>query len=137
MLIAPAYTFLLANQPVDYQFWMDVGSPAWSERLYQPLTHPIILSRGWPERTCLDGCGRIRIQPRYALPAGAWACCAAAANRFILGLCELGESGYEIARDAAARDSNGAAAVEGVQPMTCRTADDSRPDGLRPTQREY
>jgi len=47
VLIAPAYTFLMVNQPVSYQFWLDAGSIAWSERLEQPLTHPYVLSRNW------------------------------------------------------------------------------------------
>ncbi len=45
--IAPAYTFLLSNYPVDYQFWLDVGSRGWYERIYQPLTNPQILQRYW------------------------------------------------------------------------------------------
>lgn len=47
ILIAPAYTFLLKNSPVDYQFWLDIGSRGWYERIYQPLTNPHILSREW------------------------------------------------------------------------------------------
>jgi hypothetical protein len=47
VLLAPAYTFLLDNQPVDIQFWINAGSPAWWERLYQPLTHPYVLTRQW------------------------------------------------------------------------------------------
>ncbi|MBK9314196.1 MAG: hypothetical protein IPM55_08125 [Acidobacteria bacterium] len=47
VLIAPAYTFLLSNQAVDYQFWLNIDSPAWSRRLYQPLTQPYVLSRQW------------------------------------------------------------------------------------------
>lgn len=47
VLIAPAYTFLMQNHPVDNQFWLDVGSQAWSERLYQPLTQPYVLSQQW------------------------------------------------------------------------------------------
>lgn len=47
VLIAPAYTFLLNNRPVDYQFWINIGSEGWSRRLYQPLTHPYVLSRQW------------------------------------------------------------------------------------------
>ncbi len=47
IFIAPAYTFLLNNRPVEHQFWLDVGSNAWFERLSQPLTHPYVLSRGW------------------------------------------------------------------------------------------
>jgi hypothetical protein len=49
VLLAPAYTFLMSNRPVDVQFWLDVGSRGWFERLYQPLTHPYVLSREWSE----------------------------------------------------------------------------------------
>jgi hypothetical protein len=48
VLLAPAYTFLLSNESVGYQFWLNAGSPAWWERLYQPLTQPYVLSRQWP-----------------------------------------------------------------------------------------
>jgi hypothetical protein len=47
VLLAPAYTFLMMNRPVDVQFWLDAGSTAWSERIYQPLTHPYVLRRDW------------------------------------------------------------------------------------------
>ena len=47
VLIAPAYTFLMTNRAVDYQFWLDVGGRGWWERVYQPLTHPYVLSRRW------------------------------------------------------------------------------------------
>jgi hypothetical protein len=49
VLLAPAYTFLLGNMPATIQFWLNAGSPAWWERLYQPLTHPYVLSRRWEE----------------------------------------------------------------------------------------
>ncbi len=49
VLLAPAYTFLLGNMPATIQFWLNAGSPAWWERLYQPLTHPYVLSRHWAE----------------------------------------------------------------------------------------
>jgi len=45
--LAPAYTFLLSNRPVDYQFWLDVGSHGWYERIFQPLTNPHVLHRDW------------------------------------------------------------------------------------------
>jgi len=45
--ISPAYSFLLANQPVEYQFWLDISSQGWWQRPDQPLTHPYILSRNW------------------------------------------------------------------------------------------
>jgi len=47
--LAPAYTFLMSNRAVDVQFWLDVGGRGWYERLYQPLTHPHVLSRHWTE----------------------------------------------------------------------------------------
>jgi hypothetical protein len=49
VLLVPAYTYLLSNTPVAIQFWLNAGSPAWWERLYQPLTHPYVLSRHWSE----------------------------------------------------------------------------------------
>ncbi|MBN1890959.1 MAG: DEAD/DEAH box helicase family protein [Thermoflexales bacterium] len=48
ILLAPAYTFLLSNQPVEVQFWINAGSLGWWERLLQPLTHPYVLTRTWP-----------------------------------------------------------------------------------------
>jgi hypothetical protein len=52
VFIAPAYSFLSENRPVAYQFWLNANSPWWGRRLYQPLTHPFVLRRGWPpERT--------------------------------------------------------------------------------------
>lgn len=45
--LLPAYTYLLSNTPVDYQFWLDAGSRGWYERIYQPLTNPHILNRSW------------------------------------------------------------------------------------------
>ena len=49
VFIAPAYTFLMTDHPVDHQFWLDVGSLGWWQRLYQPLTHPYVLSRHWKD----------------------------------------------------------------------------------------
>jgi hypothetical protein len=51
ILLAPAYTFLMSNRNVHIQFWLDVGSQGWWERLFQPLTHPYVLSRRWPEQS--------------------------------------------------------------------------------------
>lgn len=49
ILIAPVMSYLMRNEPVDYQFWLNIGSNGWYERLEQPLTHPIVLSRHWQE----------------------------------------------------------------------------------------
>lgn len=48
VFIAPAYTFLMRNRAVSIQFWLDIGAGGWWERLYQPLTHPYVLSQRWP-----------------------------------------------------------------------------------------
>lgn len=45
--ISPAYSFLLQNRAVDYQFWLDINSNGWYARLLQPLTHPYVLSQDW------------------------------------------------------------------------------------------
>ena len=49
VFIAPAYTFLMSNRVSRCQFWLDISSFGWWERLNQPLTHPYVLSRHWPE----------------------------------------------------------------------------------------
>ena len=49
VFLGPAYSFLMRNRTVDVQFWLDIGSNGWWERLYQPLTHPYVLTRDWPE----------------------------------------------------------------------------------------
>ncbi|OJX47070.1 MAG: hypothetical protein BGO78_16430 [Chloroflexi bacterium 44-23] len=45
--LSPAYTFLMQNRTVQYQFWIDIGSLGWWQRLLQPLTQPYVLSRNW------------------------------------------------------------------------------------------
>lgn len=94
VLIAPAYTFLLMNHPVEHQFWLDVGSSAWSERLYQPLTHPYILSRAWDRNRIWTDVDEYEINrdTLYRLAIGLVRRCR---QRIHLGLCDLGEGGYE------------------------------------------
>ncbi len=48
VILAPAYTYLTRDLHSRYQFWLDVGSDGWTNRPYQPLTQPYVLSRGWP-----------------------------------------------------------------------------------------
>jgi len=48
VFLSPAYTFMMRNRAVDVQFWLDIGSGGWWERLAQPLTHPYVLSKRWP-----------------------------------------------------------------------------------------
>jgi hypothetical protein len=94
VLLAPAYTFLMMNRPVDYQFWLDIGSRGWYERLYQPLTHPYVLSRQWNgQRAWGDADEHAASQQRlYRLAAGLLRRCR---KQVFLGLSELGEQGYE------------------------------------------
>ena len=94
VLVAPAHTFLMMNRPVTAQFWLDVGSNAWHQRLAQPLTHPHVLTREWePGRIWTDAddveTGR---QGMARVVSGLLHRCR---QRVYLCLAELGESGYE------------------------------------------
>jgi hypothetical protein len=94
VLLAPAYTFLMSNQPVEHQFWLDVGSTGWWERLNQPLTQPYVLSRGWQagaQWTDLDEYAA-RQEALHALVLGLVRRCR---TQIHLGLSELGEQGIE------------------------------------------
>jgi hypothetical protein len=94
VLLAPAYTFIIRNQPVDYQFWLNVGGSGWWERLYQPLTHPYVLSRRWPRDTVWTDTNEVRVRQEalYSLALGLIRRCR---RKIYLGLSELGEQGYE------------------------------------------
>jgi hypothetical protein len=94
VLLAPAYTFLMSNRPVNIQFWLDVGSHGWFQRLYQPLTHPYVLSRQWETgKAWTDGDEFATSQQRlYHLTLGLLARCR---QQIYLGLSELSEQGFE------------------------------------------
>jgi hypothetical protein len=94
VLIAPAYTFLMQNHPVDFQFWMDIGSQAWSERLFQPLTQPYVLNQQWPVGriwTDVDEFETSR-ENLYRLVLGLTRRCR---KKVFLALSELSEQGFE------------------------------------------
>ena len=94
VLIAPAYTFLLNNRAVDYQFWLNIGSEGWSRRLYQPLTHPYVLSLSWQQGdvwTDDDEQEMNRATLRRLIHAMTRRC----RRAIYLGYSELSESGYE------------------------------------------
>ena len=94
VLVAPAYTFLMMNRPVTVQFWLDVGSSGWYERLDQPLTHPQVLSREWPvgrQWTFADE-EQTNQQTMARLVSGLLHRCR---ERIYLGISSLGESGFE------------------------------------------
>jgi len=94
VLLAPAYTFLMRNRPVDYQFWLNVGSAGWWERLYQPLTHPYVLTRHWPHGEVWTDAHEVETQTQalHHLVQGLIRRCRV---RIYLGISELGEQGYE------------------------------------------
>jgi len=94
VLLAPAYTYLMSNRPVDYQFWLDVPGRGWFERLYQPLTHPYVLSRSWPLEAVWTDADEVAFSQRtlYRLVLGLLRRCR---RGIYLGLSELGEQGYE------------------------------------------
>jgi hypothetical protein len=98
VLLAPAYTFIIRNRPVDYQVWLDVGGRGWWERLYQPLTHPYVLSRHWPPEGTDDPTWtdshevEAREEALHRLVQGLIHRCR---RGIYLGLSELGEQGYE------------------------------------------
>ncbi|MGD8998424.1 MAG: hypothetical protein PVH80_09965, partial [Anaerolineae bacterium] len=98
VLLAPAHTFIIRNRPVDYQFWLNVGGRGWWERLYQPLTHPYVLSRHWPPAGREDATWtdtdevKAREEALQRLVQGLLRRCR---RKVYLGLSELGEQGYE------------------------------------------
>src|SRR4030066_1585909 len=94
VFIAPAYTFLISNYPVDIQFWLDVGNRSWAERLYQPLTHPYVLNRNWKANKLWTDIEEVETgdQVLFALVLGLMNRCR---RKVYLGLSEYNEQGYE------------------------------------------
>lgn len=94
VLLTPAYTFLMRNQPVSYQLWLNVGGRGWSERLYQPLTHPYVLSAGWRAGDLWTDVEEYAAERAalYRLTQGLVQRCR---QRIYLVFSELGEEGYE------------------------------------------
>jgi len=94
VLLAPAYTFLMNNRPVDYQFWLDITGRGWSERLYQPLTHPYVLSRHWPDEALWTDIHEFEAS-QQALLRLAMGLVRRCRRGIFFGLSELSEQGYE------------------------------------------
>jgi len=94
VLLAPAYTFLMLNRPVEVQFWIDAGGSGWFERLYQPLTHPYVLSRRWPAGAVWSDIDEYEADQAamYRLALGLIRRCR---GQVYLGLSTLSEQGYE------------------------------------------
>jgi len=94
VLLTPAYTFLMRNQAVEFQFWLDIASHGWNERIYQPLTHPYVLNRNWPKDRYWTDIDEVETnhEALYRLIIGLIRRCR---QKIYLGLSELSESGYE------------------------------------------
>ena len=94
VLLSPAYSFLMTNRFVDYQFWLDIGSTGWWERIYQPLTHPYVLRREWEAGRPWNDEDEFnaRQEALYRLIAGlAYRC----RRGIYVGISDLSERGYE------------------------------------------
>ncbi len=94
VLVAPAYTFLMANRPAAVQFWLDVGSGGWSERLFQPLTQPYVLSRSWEPGRLWTDADELAVD-RQALARLVSGLLRRCRDRVYLGMSDLGEAGFE------------------------------------------
>ncbi len=94
VLLVPAYTFLMMNQPATVQFWLDAGSRAWLERIYQPLTHPYVLRRDWIQGEIWADEDEVRVQQEAVarLLLGLTRRCR---RQVYLAFSELNERGYE------------------------------------------
>jgi hypothetical protein len=46
--LAPVFAYLTTDARSRVQIWLDVQSSGWHERIFQPLTHPYVLTRDWP-----------------------------------------------------------------------------------------
>ncbi|MCD6284292.1 MAG: hypothetical protein J7M39_00070 [Anaerolineae bacterium] len=94
VLLAPAYTFLLSNRPVEVQVWLNIGGQGWWERLYQPLTHPYVLSRRWLLGKVWTDADEFALRQRslHRLVTGLVRRCRGV---IYLGLSEFSEQGFE------------------------------------------
>jgi hypothetical protein len=94
VLISPAYTFLLNNRAVEVQFWLDIGSSGWYERLFQPLTQPYVLSRRWQagRQWTAEDEAQVAEQNLQRITLGLVRRCR---SRIYVGYSEYSASGYE------------------------------------------
>lgn len=94
VLVAPAHTFLMMNRPATVQFWLDPGSSGWYERLAQPLTHPLVLSRWWEAGRVWNDTDDVQFN-REALARLVTGLLRRCRERVYLGIAELSEGGFE------------------------------------------
>ncbi len=95
VLIAPAYAFLISNTPVDYQFWLNIGSTGWAQNA---STNPDAALRSQPPVDSRDTFGMMwtkceaNQQALYQLASGLIRRCR---KRIYLGFSQYGEQGFE------------------------------------------
>jgi hypothetical protein len=79
---------------VDHQFWVDVGSNAWYERIEQPVTHPYVLRRDYPQGQVWTDELDYRVQNELfgRLLLGLTRRCR---RKIFLAIADLGEQGFE------------------------------------------
>lgn len=94
VFLAPAYTFLMRNRTVSIQFWLDIGASGWWERLYQPLTHPYVLSQRWSAKELWTDLDEFRTR-QLTLRRLLLGLVRRAEKEIYLGLSDYGESGFE------------------------------------------
>ncbi|HSJ58061.1 MAG TPA: hypothetical protein VLC95_12825, partial [Anaerolineae bacterium] len=94
VLLVPAYTFLVMNHPVEVQFWLNAGDTTWFQRLYQPLTHPYVLRRDWPEDEVWDDEDEIEVR-HESITRVVRGLAHRTRRRIYLAFSELDERGYE------------------------------------------
>jgi hypothetical protein len=94
VFVAPAHTFLMRNRPVAIQFWLDAGSSLWWERLEQPLTHPYVLMRAYPEGAFWTDEDEYYAR-QQAMRRVITGLIRRATGRIYISVSNLGEQGYE------------------------------------------
>lgn len=92
VLISPAFTYLMSNRPVAFQFWLDVGSTGWWARLDQPLTQPYVLSRNWQEEQIWTNRDEMQVNQETLsrITSGLLRRCSTQVNLISIGLNESG-----------------------------------------------
>jgi hypothetical protein len=94
VLLAPMYAYLTNDLRSRVHIWLDVQSMGWQERIFQPLTHPYVLARGWDRDTAwtdTDEIDRARAMMSRVLRGLAFRC----DERIVLASSQLTISGQE------------------------------------------
>jgi hypothetical protein len=54
VLLATVQAVLTSDVRSRFQFWLDLQTSGWHERIFQPLTHPYVLAHHWPKEARWD-----------------------------------------------------------------------------------